>query len=290
MKTLRIDSHQHFWRYSQAEFGWIDDTMANLRRDFLPHDLRPLLVAAGIDGCIAVQAPQTLAETRFLLDLARQQPWILGVVGWVDLQSPHVDAQLREFTGNPRLVGVRHIAQTEPERFLVAPAFLRGIAALAPYDLTYDVLVYPHQLPAAVELAARFPHQQFVLDHCAKPDLRSGELAGWRQHLRALAARPNVVCKLSGLVTEAPWATWTLDTLRVAVDLVLEQFGADRVLFGSDWPVCLCASSYARWVETVETFVATAGPAALAAVFGGTAATAYRRLHVPRAPGTEPSI
>jgi len=277
-KELRIDSHQHFWRYSKADYGWIDDTMAALRRDFLPGDLRPLLDAARIDGCIAVQAPQTLAETRFLLDLAEKHAWILGVVGWVELQSPTVDAQLRSFATNPRLVGVRHIAQAEGDRFLTAPDFLRGIAALAAYDLSYDVLIYPRQLPAAIELVARFPQQTFVLDHAAKPDLRSGDLAAWRQHMKVLGQAPNLFCKLSGLATEAPWRTWTLDTVRPAVDFVLEQFGEQRVLFGSDWPVCHCATTYARWVDSVEALLARTSPACAAAVFGGTALAAYPRL------------
>jgi len=277
-KEPRIDSHQHFWRYTKAEYGWIDDTMAVLRRDFLPGDLRPLLDRARIDGCIAVQAPQSLAETHFLLDLAEQHAWIFGVVGWVDLRSPEVGAQLRSLATHPRLVGVRHIAQSEPDRFLVEPDFVRGIAALAGSDLSYDVLIYPRQLPAAIELVAHFPEQTFVLDHAAKPDLRSGELAAWRQHMKVLAQAPNLFCKLSGLPTEAPWRTWTLDTLRPAVDFVLENFGEKRVLFGSDWPVCQCATTYARWVDTVEALLAKTTPAFAAAVFGGNARAAYPRL------------
>jgi L-fuconolactonase len=277
-KELRIDSHQHFWRYSQAEYGWIDDTMAVLRRDFLPEHLRPLLDQARIDGCIAVQAPQTPAETRFLLDLAEQHAWILGVVGWVDLRSRDIDAELHSLAAHPRLVGVRHIAQSEPDRFLVTPDFLRGIAALAAYDVSYDVLIYPRQLPAAIELVGHFPAQTFVLDHAAKPDLRSGELQVWRQQMKLLAQAKNVFCKLSGLATEASWQGWTLDTLRPAADVVLEHFGDQRVLFGSDWPVCQCATTYARWVETVETLLAGTPPAVAAAVFGGTARAAYPRL------------
>ena len=280
MKMQRIDSHQHFWRYSKAEYGWIDDTMAVLRRDFLPADLRPLLDGARIDGCIAVQAPQTLAETRFLLDLSDRHPWILGVVGWVDLRSPTIDSEIHSLAKHPRLVGVRHIAQSEPDRFLTAPDFLRGIATLATHRLSYDVLIYPRQLPAAIELVGHFPQQTFVLDHCAKPDLRSGELEGWRQHMKLLAQAPNVFCKLSGLATEAHWQTWTLDTLRPAVEFVLERFGSKRVLFGSDWPVCQCATTYARWVESVDALLAKTPPTTAAAVFGGTALAAYPRLQL----------
>ncbi len=277
MKTPRIDSHQHFWRYSAAEFAWIDDSMAPLRRDFLPEHLRPELDAAGIDGCIAVQAPQTLDETRFLLRLAAENPWIRGVVGWVDLQSAAVDQQLREFARDPHFVGVRHIAQAEPDpRFLVSEPFLRGLAALAPYDLVYDVLVFPHQLPAAIELAGRFPGQRLVLDHLAKPDLRGPDLANWARDLRELARHENVTCKLSGLVTEAPWSTWTPDLLRPAFAVALEAFGPKRLLFGSDWPVALCASGYRRWVETVELWLAELPESDRAAIFGGNSVRCYQ--------------
>lgn len=280
MKTPRIDSHQHFWRYAAAEFGWIDDSMAVLRADFLPPDLKPLLDAAGIDGCIAVQAPATLAETRFLLDLARAHPWIRGVVGWVDLRSPDVQAQLREFTRNPRFVGVRHLAQDEPDPgFLLHEPFLRGLAALAPYDLAYDLLVRPHQLSAAVELVDRFAGQRFVLDHCGKPDLRRGGLGPWSAQIRALARHANVVCKLSGLATEADPTNWTVETLRPAVDIALQAFGPRRLLFGSDWPVCQVATSYARWVETVGVLLTELPAADQDAVFGGNAVRCY---HLPK--------
>lgn len=282
MKTPRIDSHQHFWRYSAAEYGWISEPMAALRRDFLPADLKPLLDAAGLDGCIAVQAPQTLAETRFLLDLAKHHPWLRGVVGWVDLQSPEVDLQLREFSRNPRFVGVRHIAQAEPDpRFLCSEPFQRGLAALAPYDLVYDLLVFPHQLPAAIELVDRFPGQRFVLDHCAKPDLRNGELEAWATAIAALARHRNVACKVSGLVTEADWATWTPAGLHRAFATVRDAFGPDRLLFGSDWPVCLCASDYQRWVDTVAGWCADLTAAEQDGVFGGNALQLYR-LPKPR--------
>lgn len=282
MKTQRIDSHQHFWHYTPAEYGWIDDAMAALRRDFLPPDLRPELEAAGLTGCIAVQTRQTLDETRFLLDLAKHHAEIRGVVGWVDLCSPDVETQLREFTKNHRFVGVRHIAQTEPDpRFLVSEPFLRGIAALSTTDLTYDVLVYPHQLAAAVELADRFPGQRFVLDHLGKPDLRRGQLGEWEQRMRALARHGNVAAKLSGLVTEADWQHWTPETLRPAFAVALEAFGPQRLLFGSDWPVCLCATGYRRWVDTVEGWLSDLPEADRAAVFGGNAVRLYH-LKKPR--------
>jgi L-fuconolactonase len=280
VKPPRIDSHQHFWRFQPAEFGWIDASMAVLRADFLPTDLKPLLDTAAIDGCIAVQAAPTLGETRFLLDLAKGHPWIRGVVGWVDLQSRDVDAQLREFTRNPRFVGVRHLVQDEPDpRFLLHEPFLRGLAALAPYDLAYDLLVRPHQLSAAIDLVDRFAGQRFVLDHCGKPDLRHGDLQTWSTQIHELARRPNVVCKLSGLATEADPAAWTVDTLQPAVAEVLQAFGPRRLLFGSDWPVCLLATSYARWLDTLAQLLAELPSADLEAVYGGNAVRCY---HLPK--------
>ena len=282
MKTARIDSHQHFWHYQRADYGWIDDSMAVLRRDFLPGDLRPELAAAGIAGCIAVQVRQSLDETRYLLDLASKHPEIRGVVGWVDLQSQDVEAQLREFTKNPRFVGVRHIAQSEPDpRFLVSEPFLRGIAALSTTDLVYDVLVYPHQLPAAIELAEQFPGQRFVLDHLGKPDQKRLQVGEWAAQVQALARASNVACKVSGMVTEADWQNWSAAGLRPAFDIVLQAFGPDRLMFGSDWPVCLCASDYQRWVDTVAGWLAELPEAERSAVNGGNASRLYH-LRKPR--------
>jgi len=273
---VRIDSHQHFWRYDAREYDWIDDSMQRLRRDFLPADLRPLLDAAGIDACIAVQARQSLDETRFLLELAQQAPWVQGVVGWIDLQAEDVTDQLREFTGQPALVGIRHIAQAEPDpRFLVGERFLRGIAALQDFDLTYDILVFAPQLPAAVELVARFPNQRFVLDHLGKPDLRAGALDDWSRQIDALASHPNVACKVSGLATEADWQRWTPATLAPALETVGAAFGCDRLLYGSDWPVCLCAVEYPRWHALVADWLAGRTAAERDAVFGGNATRWY---------------
>lgn len=276
MTPPRIDSHQHFWRYSPAEYDWIDDRMAILRRDFLPGDLRPLLDLTGVDGCIAVQAPQTLDETRFLLALAADAPWIRGVVGWVDLRSEEVDRQLDEFAGDARLVGVRHIAQSEPDDFLTGAEFCRGIARLAARGLAYDILVFPRQLAAATELVARFPEQRFVLDHLAKPDLVAGDLGAWQRALGDLARAPNVACKLSGIVTEADWEHWTEAGIRPAFDAALAAFGPERLMFGSDWPVCLCASSYERWHAIVKDWLEPLSPTERDAILGGTCAAWYR--------------
>jgi L-fuconolactonase len=240
---MTIDSHQHFWRYDAAEYEWIDDSMAAIRRDFLPPDAKREMDAAGVAGCVAVQARQTLEETRWLLDLAAQHPFIRAVIGWIDLQGD-VDAQLASFAAAPALVGVRHILQAEDDGFMRRPAFLAGIDRLAGAGLTYDILVFARQLPAAIEFARRFPRQRFVLDHLAKPDVRNSEFRQWQHNIAAMASLPNVCCKLSGLVTEADWQRWTPGQLRPYLDTALDAFGPDRLMIGSDWPVCLVAAQY----------------------------------------------
>ena len=281
-KAMRIDSHQHFWRYSKATHGWIDDSMAAIRRDFGPEDLAPQLRACGIGACITVQVDQTLDETRQMLAVADANPWIAGVVGWVDLRSPAVRDQLRTFAGHPKFVGVRHIVQAEPDpRFVLQPEFQRGIAALAEFDLAYDVLVYPHQLPAAVELAARHPQQRFVLDHLAKPRIRTHDLLPWAKDLAAFAQLPNTSCKLSGMVTEADFAHWREDELAPFARVALDAFGPQRLLYGSDWPVCLVAASYVRWFDLVCSWLAPLQPLERDAVLGGNAARIYRLADSP---------
>jgi L-fuconolactonase len=274
----RIDAHQHFWRYSPQTHGWIDDNMAVLKRDFLPEDLAPLLHERTYDGCVAVQAEQAVSETRWLLSLADQHPFIKGVVGWVDLRAPDPGTVLSDLARNPRFKGVRHIVQGEPDdRFMLGAEFQRGIAALAPLNLTYDILIYPRQLPAAIELCQRFPQQRFVLDHIAKPDMKTGTREPWATQLKALAAaHPGLTCKLSGLVTEADWASWKLTDIHPFLDIVLEAFGAERLMIGSDWPVCTLAADYHRAMGLVEEYLARVPPAAREAILGGTAAAFYR--------------
>ena len=243
---------QHFWRYTPDEYGWIDDSMSGLRRDFLPEHLEPELKRAGFDGSIAVQARQTLEETRWLLDLATSSPFILGVIGWVDLRASNVQTQLARFAGNPKLLGIRHVVQSEPdERFLLQPEFLRGISALAEFDLTYDLLIYPRHLSVAAEFVRRFPRQRFALDHLAKPLIKTGTLQPWDADIRKLAQFPNVFCKLSGLITEADWKTWKPEHIAPYLDVALECFGPDRLMIGSDWPVCTVAGSYAQVMNLV---------------------------------------
>lgn len=273
---MKLDAHQHFWRYSATEYPWIGAGMERLARDMLPDDLAPELAAAGIDGTIAVQARQSVAETRWLLDLARAHPFIRGVVGWVDLRSDALAAQLEAFAAEPGLVGVRHVVQDEPDpRFLLGADFVRGLERLAPAGLVYDLLVYPHQLPAAVELAGLLPEQPFVLDHVAKPMIRAGAIDSWRRDIQALARHDNVSCKLSGLVTEAAWRHWRAADFRPYLETALAAFGPERLLFGSDWPVCLVAADYAEVVGICRDFVATLSAAEQADVWGETAARVY---------------
>ncbi|MFM1998021.1 MAG: hypothetical protein RLZZ111_2408 [Planctomycetota bacterium] len=274
--TKKLDSHQHFWRYAAAEYPWIGAGMERLARDMLPDDLAPELSAAGIDGTIAVQARQSLAETRWLLDLARSNPRIRGVVGWVDLRSDGLAAELDEFADEPGLVGVRHVVQDEPDpRFLLGADFVRGLERLAPAGLVYDLLLYPHQLPAAVELAGLLPEQPFVLDHLAKPRIREALIDPWRRDIQALARHANVSCKLSGLVTEAAWRRWRGEDFRPYLETAVEAFGPERLMFGSDWPVCLVAADYADVVGLCRDFVATLSAAEQATIWGGTAARVY---------------
>ncbi len=274
---MRIDAHQHFWRYNQREYGWIDDSMAALRRDFLPADLKPELERNDFHGCVAVQARQTREETRWLLELAEQASFILGVVGWMDLQSPGLRFELESFEGKSKLVGVRHIVQSEPdERFLLQPDFLRGIAMLQEFDLAYDILIYVRHLPVAAEFVARFPRQRFVLDHMAKPEIKSGALDVWERRMRELAAFPNVYCKVSGLVTEADWQAWKPEDLRPYLDVAFECFGPRRLMAGSDWPVCTVAAPYARVMDLVKDYLGKYTASERDAVLGGNAASFWR--------------
>jgi L-fuconolactonase len=267
----RIDAHMHFWRYGAGEYDWIDDSLASLRRDFLPADAAVQMGAAGFDRCIAVQARQTIEETRWLLALAEEYPCIAGVVGWVDLQAADVDAQLETLATHPRLVGVRHVVQAEPAGFLSRPAFRRGIARLEHFGLAYDILVYARQLPAAIDFAAAFPEQRLVLDHLGKPDIRSQGFDAWRRDLDRLAGRPNVFAKISGLVTEAEWSTWTSPVLIAYVHAALDAFGPDRLMIGSDWPVCTVAGSYREVMDVVSTALEGRTDSEREAVLGGTA-------------------
>lgn len=273
---MRIDAHQHFWRYGPDTHAWIDESMTALRRDFLPRDLEPLLRAAGFDGCIAVQAQQDVAETEWLLALADEHAFIRGVVGWVDLCASGLREQLARVAAHARLCGIRHVLQDEPAGFMLREDFQRGIAALAEFDLAYDTLIYAHQLREALQLVEAFPSQRFVIDHIAKPAIRDGEIDGWRHDITAIARHPNVYCKLSGMVTEADWQSWTPAGLAPYIDVALDAFGPDRLMIGSDWPVCTLAAPYATVMQVATTRIAGRSPNGLDAVLGENAARFYR--------------
>lgn len=273
---MRIDAHQHFWRYSAAEYGWIQPG-SPIQRDFLPPDLAPLLAEHSLAGTVAVQARQDLAENAFLLELADRHPLIQGVVGWVDLRSESVAEQLARFAPHAKFVGVRHVVQDEPDdEFLLREDFCRGVAMLGQFGLTYDILIFPRQLPAAIRFVERLEEQPLVLDHMAKPPVREGRLSPWREQIRELAQYPHVLCKVSGLVTEADWSHWKPSDLRPYLDVVFEAFGPQRLMFGSDWPVCLLAGRYDQVVQVVEHYIAPLSAAEQGAIFGGNAARFYR--------------
>lgn len=252
---MKIDAHQHFWRYDPVRDAWINDQMTVIRRDFLPQDLAPELKANKIDGCVAVQADQSEAETTFLLDLAAKNKFIRGVVGWVDLSAPNVAEHLEAFSRHEKLRGFRHVVQAEPDdRFMLREPFLRGIRSLRQFHFTYDILIYTHQFPAAIELVAKFPDQRFVLDHLGKPPIKAKQLEPWARQIRTLASNTNVFCKVSGMVTEADWKNWRADDFKPYLDVVFESFCVERLMFGSDWPVCLLAGSYRQVLELISSY------------------------------------
>ena len=254
---MRLDAHQHFWKYNAVQYDWINEMMMDLKRDFLPADLKPLLDVEGFDGSIAVQARQDADETQWLLELANQNDSIKGVVGWADLCSPDVVAELEQLALHPKFVGVRHILQSElDDQFMLRMDFKRGIGRLAEHGLTYDLLLYPRHLPVAVKLVREFPEQSFVLDHIAKPLIADGLIEPWDRDIRELADFDNVWCKLSGMVTEAGWNEWTAEDFRPYLDVVCEAFGPDRLMIGSDWPVCTLSGDYRSTMRIVRDYIA----------------------------------
>ena len=275
----RIDSHQHFWNYSQEEYPWIQPDW-KIRQSYLPDDLFPILQQNRIDGCIAVQARQTLEETQWLLSLAKQHDFIRGVVGWVDLRSPGLQEQLQSFHSETKLVGVRHVVQDEPDdNFMLGPDFLNGIAALEEFGLVYDILIFPKQLPATIELVRRFPNQTFVLDHLAKPLIKDQIHEPWATQIRELAKMNNVSCKISAMVTEADWFHWQPSDFTFYLDTIFDAFGEDRILYGSDWPVALLAGSYQQVYDLVHQHFKSLDESARAKLFGENATRIYRLLN-----------
>jgi L-fuconolactonase len=271
-----IDSHHHFWNYNPREYGWISDAMSVLRRDFGPANLMSEISHVGIDAVVSVQARQTIKETLWLLEFANQNDFNRGVVGWVPLISPDVIQSLELYSKNPKLKSVRHVIQDESDdNYILRDDFKHGVSQLAALNLRYDILIFERHLPQTIQFVDRHPKQIFILDHIAKPRIREGVLDPWRKNLRELARRENVYVKLSGVVTEADWNNWTPGQLKPYFDATLEAFGPRRVMFGSDWPVCLVAATYERWVRCVRDYCAAFSPAEQERIFGGTAIEAY---------------
>ncbi|MBE9464377.1 amidohydrolase family protein [Dyadobacter subterraneus] len=251
-----IDSHQHFWIFDEQRDSWITPEMEEIRKNFLPADLEPVLKANGVDGCVAVQADQSNQETEFLLQLAESNDFVKGVVGWIDLRADHLYDRLEVCSQFEKLKGFRHVVQGEPDGFLEQPDFIKGVRQLTAFNFTYDILVYPTQLEASYIFAKQLPNVRFVLDHIAKPYIKKGEIEGWAKDIRKLAELPNVSCKVSGMVTEADWYNWKNEDFNPYLDIIFEAFGANRILFGSDWPVCLVAAEYGAMKDILSTYVA----------------------------------
>jgi L-fuconolactonase len=272
----RIDAHHHLWRYTPREFEWLDESMAALRRDFLPKELMKEMSAAGIDGAVAVQARQTMEETRWLLDQADACEAIRGVVGWAPIAGEDFPEVMEEFEDRPKLKGLRHVIQGEKdENYILRADFVAGIEAMQGSGLVYDILIFERHLPQTIEFVDEFPEQVFVLDHVAKPLIASGVMQPWAERMRELGRRENVWCKVSGMVTEAEWGAWNLETLRPYLDVAVEAFGVERLMAGSDWPVCLVAAEYGRWFEVLREYFAGFSETERDAVFGETAMEVY---------------
>jgi L-fuconolactonase len=270
-----VDAHHHLWHYSAREYEWIDDRMAALRRDFLPAEFIGELAGAGIQGAVTVQARQTLEETQWLLELAGRHEEILGVVGWAPISSLHFATSLDTLAANPKLVGLRHVVQAEPQGFLDGKDFNRGISTMRGTSLIYDLLIAEHQLDEAIRFVDRHPQQIFVLDHIAKPKIAAGEIEPWRTQLQELSKRNNICCKISGMVTEDSWTLWSIESLRPYLDTVVSAFGPDRLMAGSDWPVCLVAAGYGQWWQVLRNYCADFSDDERADIFGATAIKIY---------------
>jgi L-fuconolactonase len=271
-----IDTHQHFWSYDPKIHDWINEDMKVIRKDFLPADLAPILKENNVDGCIAVQADQTDAETQILIREANQNSFIKGVVGWVNLKDKEIEEKLEEYSNETNLKGFRHIIQAEPKGFMLDASFQKGLSALAKYNYTYDLLIYETQLAEANTLIKQLPELPIVIDHIAKPNIKKGDSDDWKKEIKAIAQYPNLYCKISGMATEAHWDTWTMDTLKPYIDTVVEAFGTERIMFGSDWPVCLVASSYEKWLKGLQNYFNTFSISEQEAFFANNAINFYK--------------
>jgi L-fuconolactonase len=277
MTGIKIDAHQHFWKYNKKDYGWINDSLYVLQRDFLPDDLLAEMTKVQYKACISVQARQTLDETQWLLDLAKQNSFIKGVVGWLDLCSTSLDDHLEQFCKNPKLMGIRHVLQDEKDdAFMLRTDFQEGISKLSLRNLIYEILIYPKHLPHAIELVKNFPHQIFVLDHIAKPAIKSKEIRDWADNIFKLAECKNVYVKASGLITEADWKLWRPEDFTPFFDVIWKAFGEDRIMIGSDWPVCLLAGSYTQVLCLTEGYFEKYSPSVLSKIQGDNAACIYQ--------------
>ena len=271
-----IDCHQHFWQYDTNRHSWINDDMHVIRKDFMPQDLLPVMEVAGVQGTVLVQVDQTEEENNFQLTNALKFDFIKGVVGWVDLQAGDIDEKLAYYKQFEKMKGFRHILQGEADRALMLkPAFKNGISLLGKYVYTYDILIFPDQLAFALQLVKAFPNQRFVIDHAAKPYIKAGEIEEWQKGMQAIAQLPNVSCKISGMVTEADFKLWTKQQLAPYIDVVVKAFGTNRIMFGSDWPVCLAAAGYKQWIDVLREYFAHFTQAEKEAFFGSNATTFY---------------
>jgi L-fuconolactonase len=274
--NMIIDSHQHFWKYNTQDYTWLDESMSSIRKDFLPEDIEPLLLANGIDGCVCIQVNQTTEETQFLHDLAQKNEFIKGLVGWVDLKSKSIEEELTAYKKLGKLKGFRHIVQAEPIGFMQNSDFIKGIKKLADFDFTYDILIYPSQMKDAIHLAKNCPENRLVIDHLAKPNVRGKEISQWGNYLQKLSEFPNVYCKISGMVTEADWKNWEKEDFFIYLDHVLGSFGVNRILYGSDWPVCLVAAEYDEQLDIVKAYFDKLSETEKSLIFGLNAAKFYK--------------
>jgi L-fuconolactonase len=279
---MKIDSHQHYWYYNLKDYGWMGDNMSVIKRDFLPSDLLPELENINFDGSVAVQARQNMEETNWLLKLADEFPYIKGVVGWLDLQSETVETEIQKFAAHPKAVGARHVIHDEEDdNFMLRPEFIRGVKLLEKYNLAYDILIFPKHLQNTIKFVREFSENQtFIIDHIAKPFIKDGFLTPWKEEMTELAKIPNVYCKLSGMVTEADWQNWKPEDIKPYLDVVFEAFGTERVMIGSDWPVCLVAGKYEKVMGVVMDYISKLNETDKAKILGGNAIKAYKIVTV----------
>jgi L-fuconolactonase len=273
---ITIDTHHHFWRYDPVEYDWITDDMYQIKNDFLPEQLKGVIEKAGVDAVVTVQARQTVGETEWLFDLAAENDFIRGVVGWLPLINPDIELYLERYSENPYLKALRHVLQGEKDEYMLTKEFNHGIGLLKKFNLVYDILIFEKQLPAAIQLVDHHPDQLFVLDHIAKPRIAENILSPWKENICKLAERPNVYCKISGMVTEADFNSWTRQQLKPYMDTVMEAFGPDRLMFGSDWPVCLTACEYEEWLNLVNNWLGQLSVEEQAKILGKNAVKVYR--------------